>query len=62
MAEEEVDPVVQLYLDHGMHPPWLRVWHEGVDVTDEPELWPPLWTDPQGTRKGRTRGSTEKRS
>ena len=53
MAEEEVDPIVQLYLDNGMHPPWLRVWSDGVDVTDEPELWPDLWKDPASVRHPR---------
>lgn len=29
------------YLRAGSEPPWERVRHGGVDVTDQPELWSP---------------------
>lgn len=29
------------YLEAGAEPPWVRVTHDGVDVTDSPELWRP---------------------
>lgn len=28
-----------VYLESGMEPPWTRVWREGVDMTDHPEVW-----------------------
>jgi len=37
----------------GMEPPWERVWRDGVDVTDKPELWPELWTNPGRYRRRR---------
>jgi hypothetical protein len=46
--------------DSGGHPPYKRVWRDGVDVTDEdPSTWPALW-NPQlpavtTQRSGRTR-------
>jgi len=27
----------------GMEPSWSRVWRDGQDVTDRPELWPWPW-------------------
>jgi hypothetical protein len=37
-------PAEELWWSYGMHPPWKRVWHEGVDVTDQdPATWPKLW-------------------
>ena len=30
----------QHYRERGEIPPWERVWNDGVDVTDKPELWP----------------------
>jgi len=27
----------------GWEPAWSRVWKDGVDVTDSPELWPYPW-------------------
>jgi len=40
------DPWAQTYIDHGMNPPWLRVWRDGVDITDAvpPEEWPWPWS------------------
>lgn len=35
----------RLYLSHGLIPPWLRVWSEGRDITNEPpETWPWPWS------------------
>lgn len=28
---------------HGLEPAWSRVWNNGQDVTDQPELWPWPW-------------------
>lgn len=39
MTEQE--RVAQVYVRHGLMPPWERVWRGGVDVTetDPPEAW-----------------------
>ena len=46
---------VAAYRAEGIQPPWRRVWRNGVDVTDKPELWPELWADPAGFRRRRKR-------
>lgn len=46
MDDEDPDPTAaeELWWSYGMHPPWKRVWREGVDVTDEdPSTWPAIW-------------------
>jgi hypothetical protein len=37
------------YRDAGVEPPWTRVWSNGVNVTDHPELW----TNPERYRRRR---------
>ena len=32
------------YRAAGMEPPWERVYRNGEDVTDSPELWPWPWS------------------
>lgn len=43
----------ELYRAAGVEPPWERVYNNGVDVTDQPELWPELWKYPEKFRKYR---------
>ena len=45
MAEDEEERWARHYRERfGVEPPWLRVWKDGRDVTDEPpETWPYPW-------------------
>jgi hypothetical protein len=43
----------EIYRKAGVEPPWERVWRDGVDVTDQPELWPELWANPKRYRRRR---------
>lgn len=47
------DLAVALYRREGMEPGWTRVWRDGVDVTDRPELWPEWYTNPAVLRRRR---------
>ncbi|GGI42738.1 hypothetical protein GCM10010988_40540 [Cnuibacter physcomitrellae] len=38
--------VEQMYVDAGAVPPSLRIWADGVDVRDNPELWPDRYLRP----------------
>ncbi|HTL42222.1 MAG TPA: hypothetical protein VL294_12190 [Pseudolysinimonas sp.] len=41
--EDDPDPTPAelTWWQSGGHPPWKRLWRDGVDVTDEPvEAWP----------------------
>ena len=50
------DSAERAYTDLGLIPPWKRVYNDGVDVTDEPELWPDWVRDPEVLRRRRGRG------
>jgi hypothetical protein len=45
---------------YGQEPPWTRVYRDGVDVTDTPELWPEWRTNPEVLR-GRRGGRSKRR-
>ena len=50
-----IDSAERAYLELGLIPPWKRVYADGKDVTDQPDLWPPEVTDPTLLR-GRMKG------
>jgi hypothetical protein len=52
----ENDSQAQLYIDRDEVPPWRRVYNEGVDVTDGPELWPDWVKDPSILKRRKKRG------
>ena len=49
---DEMRVFERVYRDAGVEPPWTRVYLDGVDVTDSPELWPWPWA---GTRSPRAK-------
>jgi hypothetical protein len=49
------DHEAQFYIEQGEVPPWRRVYNDGVDVTDKPDLWPDWVKDPSILRR-RKRG------
>ncbi len=51
----EHDRQAQFYIDRGEIPPWRRVYNDGKDVTDQPELWPDWVKNPSILRR-RKRG------
>jgi hypothetical protein len=55
LPERNLDADAQVFRDAGVEPPWERVYSNGVDVTDQPELWPDLWAHPEKFRRNRKR-------
>ena len=49
------DREAQHYRDRGEKPPWEKIWADGEDVTDKPELWP------EPIPRGRSRRYRKKR-
>jgi hypothetical protein len=41
-SDDDDGRVAEFYRAHGMQPGWLRVWRDGVDITDtvSSEEWP----------------------
>jgi hypothetical protein len=53
--DRSFDSDAALYRAEGVEPPWERVCSNGVDVTDQPDLWPALWSDLEKFRRRRKR-------
>ena len=56
--DNDPTPADLAFWDAGGHPPWKRVWRDGVDVTDQdPSTWPALWNigvrSPKAGRRAR---------
>lgn len=55
LGDENADPG-KAWREVGLTPPWERVYRDGVDVTDSPELWPVVPVS-RSARQGRSRRS-----